>query len=137
MKTLRLLLLGLVIAACAHAQNAGPDLDFAFSQLKGNGPVPFARALYDTDQENARQVVSQLSPLLAQSGDFFGYEIVSRKFLTKRVERVVVVIYFERFPLYMRIDYYDTPKGRICLPASFTKEASAILPFDLISATGK
>ena len=137
MKIPCLLLLLVALVCRAHAQSGGPDLDFAFSQFKGNGPIPFARVLYDTDPDNARLVVNQLSPLLAQSGDFFGYEIVSRKFLTKRIERVIAVIYFDRFPLYMRIDYYDTPKGRICLPASFTKDATAILPFEMISTTGK
>jgi hypothetical protein len=37
----------------------------------------------------------------------------------------------------MRIDFYENTKGRICLPAKFSREAADILPFDLISATGK
>ena len=137
MKTLTLLLLILAIAVRANAQPSEITLDSAFSQLKGNGAAPFAKALYESDQENARQLVSQLSPLLTQAGEFFGYEIVSRRYLTKRVERIVIAIYFEKFPVYMRIDAYDTPKGRIFLAASCNKEASALLPFDLISASGK
>jgi len=137
MKILSLLCGALLFAARMAAQVNDAALDSAFSQLKGNGPVPFARALYEGETDNARQLAGQLSPLLMQSGSFFGYEIVSRKFLTKRVERIIIAIYFENFPVYMRIDAYDSVKGRIFLAGSLSKEASAFLPFDLISAAGK
>ncbi len=135
MKKLTLLFLLIAIRLCA--QTGEPDLNFVFSQLKGNGPVPFAGALYEGDQAKAAQLVGRLGPLMRDSGDFLGFEILSRQYLTKRVERVVVAIYFDRFPVYLRFDYYDTSKGKICLPASVSKEANEILPHELISISGK
>ena len=137
MKSVCLLCAALLFASRAFAQAADPVLDAAFPQLKGNGPVPFSRAVYEGDTDNARQLAAQFNPLLAQSGSFVGYEVVSRKFLTKRVERISLAIYFENFPVYLRIDAYESPKGRIYLSANVSREASGILPFDLISATGK
>lgn len=124
-------------AVFAQAQMGEPDLNFAFSQLKSNGPVPFARALYEADQDAADELVSRLVPMTKHVGEFTGFEIVSRKFLTKRIERVVVAIYFERRPVYLRVDYYETAKGRVCLPAAVSREAADVLPFDLISAAGR
>ena len=125
------LLLGTSLTAFAEG-----DLDFAFSQLKGNGPVPFANSLYQ-DPGNASLLIDRLNRLVQGAGDFNSYEIVSRRYLTKKIERVVMVLYFDRFPLFLRIDYYDTPKGKICLPANVSKEAVDILPLDLIAAAGK
>jgi hypothetical protein len=135
MKKTPLLFLVLLIGTGLNAF-AQVDFDFSFSQLKGNGVIPFANSLYQ-DPGNASQLVSRLSPLVQGAGEFNSYEVVSRRYLTKKIERVIVVLYFERLPIYMRIDYYDTSKGRICLPASVSKEASDILPFELISASGK
>lgn len=127
----------LTIVTRVSAQASEVDLNFPFSQLKGNGSVPFSKALFVGDQESATQLVNQLSPLLRSAGDFSGFELLSRRNLTKRIERLVIVMYFENFPVYMRIDSYENSKGRIFLPAKFSKEAAEILPFDLISASGK
>lgn len=137
MKTLRPLLLILLLGVGIHACAAESELNAAFTQLKGNGATPFAVMLYGTDQEDAMLLVNQMNPLMKQCGDYLGYEVVSRDFLTKRFERIIVAIYFERFPLYMRIDQYATPQGKIWLPALVSKDAAAVLPFDLISAAGK
>lgn len=136
MKTVTLLLLVILLSTRASAQAGANDLDFAFLQLKGNGAGPFAGSLYQ-DPDNARQLANRLNPLIQGAGEFNSYEIISRRPLAKRIERLTIVIYFEKFPVYMRIDYYDTNKGRICLPASVAKEAAEILPFDLIASVGK
>ena len=120
-----------------NAQTNESDLTFAFSQLKGNGAVPFSKAIYQTDTESARNLVDHLTPLIQGSGNYLGFEIVSRHALTKRIERVVIVIYFENLPVYMRIDAYNNTKSQIFLTAKFSKDAAEILPFDLISAAGK
>ena len=126
MKTLRLLFLLLLLGLRASAQTNEVDLTAAFTQLKGNGPVPFANALYGIDLDSARQLANQLTPLLRQAGEYTGHEILSRNPLTKRIERLTIVIYFEHFPVFMRLDYYDTPRGKICLPAFVTRDASAV-----------
>ena len=133
----KLTLLCLLIASRLFAQTGEVDLNFAFSQLKGNGPAPFASALYPGDQDAAAQLVARLNLLSKHSGDFVGYEILNRQYLTKRVERIVLAVYFERFPIYLRFDYYDTAKGKICLPASVSKEANDILPRELMAITGR
>lgn len=127
----------LTLATHAFAQSDEVDLNFAFSQMKGNGAVPFSKALYGSDTEKARVLVDHLTPLVQWSGNFEDFELISRRYLSKKIERLVLVMYFEKFPVYMRIDYYQTSKGRIFLTAKFSKEAAEILPFDLISATGK
>ena len=138
MKSLTLaIFLLLTLATRASAQSADGDLSSAFSQLKANGAIPFAKALYPDEPENARQLISQLSPLIQMAGEFSTFELVSRRFLTKRVERLIVVIYFENFPVYLRIDSYENSKRRIFLPVKISRDAADILPFDLISASGK
>src|ERR1700710_410400 len=99
------LLCGTRLAALGEA-----DLDFPFSQLKGNGPIPFANALYQ-DPISAAQLVNRLSSLMQGAGEFNSYEVVSHRYITKKTERVIIVLYFDRYPVYMRVDYYDTPKG--------------------------
>ena len=138
MKTFTLIVILCLTFACRlGAQSGEVDLNFAFSQMKGNGLTPFAKMLYPGDQKNSQLLVDQLGPLVQSGGEFIGFELLSRRPLTKRVERLVIAIYFENFPVYMRIDYYENTKGRICLPAKFSKEAAEILPFDQISASGK
>jgi hypothetical protein len=136
MKNHALLFLILVLGTRVNALAGEIDLDFAFSQLASNGSTPFARRLYD-NPENAKQLVSRLDALMPGAGTYVEHEIVSQRFLTKRVERLIIAIYFENFPIYLRIDFYETAKGRICLPATVSKEASDILPHDLIAAAGK
>ena len=124
-------------SSTAVAQSSGPNLDFAFEQLKTNGAEPFAKYLYEANPENSRAVAAQLSSLAKGKGDYLGYEVISRVRLTKRVERVTIVINFETCPIYMRIDLYDSIKTKLCMPAVLSREATDILPFDLISAAGK
>lgn len=136
MKKICLLAAVLFFGFRAFAAGAEIDLDFAFNQLRGNGAVPFANALYQ-DPENAQRLIARMSPLLQGGGEFYSYEIVSRRFLTKKVERVVLALYFERFPVYLRVDFYDTFKGKICLPALVSRDATDVLPLEIISAAGK
>lgn len=138
MKTFTLVIVMFLTAGTRLSAQMGEiDLNFAFSQMKSNGLMPFAKLLYAGDQKNSQQLVDQLGPLVQSAGDFNSFELLGRRPLTKRVERLVIAIYFDNFPVYMRIDFYENTKGRICLPAKFSREAADILPFDLISATGK
>jgi hypothetical protein len=137
MKTTFLLFLLLALGVRVGAQTPEAKLTFAFSQLKGNGVATFAGTLYGIDADSAKLLADQLGPLVRESGDYFGYQVVTRTPLTKRVERLVIAIYYDKFPVYMRVDLYDTPSGRIYLPASVSRDAAAILPFDVISAAGK
>ena len=127
----------LLLASALYGQNRGPDIDFAMSQLKTNGAVPFAKAIYLDDADLGNHLGAKLEPQIRNFGDYLGYEVVSRKYICKRVERVVLVIYFERRPLYLRVDYYETSKMRICLPWIVATDAAEVLPFDIISASGK
>ena len=136
MKIPVLFFLVLLIGTGLRAQSHQDNLDAAFTQLKGNGLTPFARVLYD-DLGNADNFVRRLSPLVSNAGDFLSYEIISERRLTQKITRVVIVIYFEKAPVYLRIDFYETPKGRICLPALASREASDVLPPDLIAVAGK
>ena len=136
MKKICLLAAVLLFGFRASAIGAEIDLDFAFNQLKGNGAVPFANALYQ-DPDNAQRLATRMAPLLQGGGEFYNYEVVSRRFLTKKVERIVLALYFERFPVYLRLDFYDTFKGKICLPALVSKDATDVLSLEIISAAGK
>src|SRR4051812_22064729 len=98
MKKTLSLCVALFFGLCASAF-AQADLDFAFSQLKGNGAIPFVNALYQ-DPDNAQRFITRLAPLLIGGGEFYSYEVISRKFITKKVERVVLAVYFEKFPVY-------------------------------------
>lgn len=136
MKKIHLLCAVLFCGLSVSALKAQTDLDFAFSQLKDNGAIPFANALYQ-DPESAQKVITRLTPLLQGGGAYYGYEVVSRRFVTKKVERVILALYFEKFPVYMRIDLYETPRGKVWQAAQVSKEAMDVLPLEIISATGK
>lgn len=132
-----LCLCALCLALPAFAQVAAIDMDFAFHQLKTNGSEPFAKALYEANPECIKPLVAQLSPLIKDRRGYIGYEELSRARLGKRLERVVYAIHFENGPIFLRLDFYDNGSQRICLPAVVSREASEVLPFDLISAAGK
>ncbi|HEY4300773.1 MAG TPA: hypothetical protein VGM73_07870 [Candidatus Didemnitutus sp.] len=132
-----LLAAALALAALAHAQVSEPRLNLAFSQLKANGVTTFADTIYGIGSENSHLLASQLAPLLKDAGDYFGYQYIQRTNLAKRVDRLIVVIYFDQYPVYLRLDTYDTPSGRIYLPANVSRDPGAVLPFDIISAAGK
>ncbi len=136
MKKIHLLSAVLFCGFAVSLLKAEPDLDFAFSQFKGNGATPFVNALYP-DPESAQKVMTRLTPALQGAGEFTGYEIVSRRFITKKVERVIIALYLEKYPVYMRIDLYDTARGRVWLPAQISKEAVDVLPLEIISTSGK
>ena len=136
MKKIHLICAVLFCGFSVSALKAQTDLEFAFSQLKDNGAVPFANALYQ-DPENAQRVITRLTPLLQGGGAYNGFEVVSRRFITKKVERVVLALYFDKFPVYMRIDLYDTPRGKVWQAAQVSREATDVLPLEIISAAGK
>ena len=136
MKTPIFFLLILLLGSRLHGQIHQDNLDSAFNQLKGNGLTPFARALYE-DTDSANNFIHHLDPLMRGAGEFLDYEILSIHPLAKKINRMIIVIYFEKFPMYLRLDTYDTPKGRIYLSPLASKEASDVLPPDLIAVSGK
>lgn len=134
---LALTILAAVFAAGAHAQQTDSRLDFAFAQLKSNGPGPFARALFDPNPAAAHRLETQLTPLVANDGGFIGYEVLSRKPLTSRIDRIVVAIYYEKGPVFLRIDSYRSSEGRIFLPALVSDDADKVLPAETLEVTGR
>jgi hypothetical protein len=136
MKTL-LLLATLALAPLGLAQVSEPRLNLAFSQLKANGVTTFSDTIYGIGSENSRLLALELAPLLKDAGDYFGYQLIQRTALARRVERLILVIYCDHYPVYLRIDAYDTPAGRLYLAANVSKDAGSVLPFDMISAAGK
>ncbi len=136
-KLLVSLILILGFAFVGHAQQTDSELDFAFSQLKTNGPVPFSTALFDTNGGAARHLQSQLTPLVANAGDYIGYEVVSRKPLTSRIDRIVLAIYYQRCAVFMRIDSYQSASSRRFLSAFATDDADKVLPAEIIAVTGR
>ncbi|HVU15637.1 MAG TPA: hypothetical protein VHD32_01835 [Candidatus Didemnitutus sp.] len=132
-----LLLSALALATLAGAQTSEPKINVAFSQLKGNGVTTFADTIYGIGSASSRQLATQMGPMISDAGDYLGYQLVQRTNLAKNINRLILVIYFDRFPVYLRIDTYDTPAGRIYLPANVSKDPDAVLPFDIISAAGK
>ena len=130
------LLLALAVARMP-AQNVETDLSFAVSQLVGNGPVPFARALYPVDDDSYRQLADRLTAITRDAGAAIGFEILSRRLIAQKVERIVIALYYEKRPVYLRVDSYSSPKGRIFLPALVSREAIDVIPLDVINTSGK
>jgi len=128
-----LLLSGLAL----RAQSSDLNLEFAFGQLKTNGATPFAKALYEADLDGARILSKTMGPMLESCGDYLEYEVLSRRSIGRRMERLVLAIHFSKRPLFLRIDLYETNTSKICLSTLVSKEASEILPFDVISSTGR
>jgi len=120
-----------------RAQSSDLNLDFAFEQLKTNGATPFAKVLYDSDLDGVKSLSKTMGPMVEASGDYLEYEILSRKPIGRRLERWVLAIHFSKRPLFLRLDVYETNISKICLSTLVSREASEILPFDMISATGR
>lgn len=136
-KLLAFLVLAAGFAVSGHAQQTDNRLDFAFAQLKSNGPGPFARALFDPNPGAARQLETQLSPLVANAGGYIGYEVLSHKPLTRRIDRNIVAIYYEKGPVFLRIDSYRSSDQRIFLPAFVSNDADKVLPAEMLEVTGR
>lgn len=137
MKRRFLALLFLVSGFALRAQSSEPNLDFAFEQLKTNGAAPFAKVLYEDNSEEARQLTKHLAPMIESSGEYLGYEILSRRSIGRRLERLVLVAYFAKRPIFLRMDLYESSSTKLCLSTLISREASELLPFDIISATGR
>ncbi len=136
-KLLALLVLAAAFVACGHAQQTDNRLDFAFAQLKSNGAGPFARALFVSNPTAAQQLETQLGPLVSNGGGYIGYDVLSRKPLTSRIDRYIVAIYYEKYPVFLRIDSYRSSEGRLFLPAIVSLDADKILPAETLEVTGR
>jgi hypothetical protein len=137
MKHLHLILVLVLLALPLAAQSSNPSLDFAFEQWRSNGPEPFAKALYGANAESAKQLSAQLAPMVRLRGEYQGYEVISRTKIGQKLERHIIVIHFEHAPLFMRLDLYEAAHARFFLPALVSREASDILPLDILSVAGK
>jgi len=137
MKRRFLAVMFLVSGLALRAQSSELNLDFAFEQLKTNGAVPFAKVLYEDNVEEARILSKHMAPMLENVGEYLGYEILSRRSIGRRLERLVLVAYFAKRPLFIRLDLYEGNPGKLCLSTLVSREATELLPFDVISATGR
>ncbi len=137
MKRRFLAVMFLVSGLALQAQSSELNLDFAFEQLKTNGAVPFAKVLHEDNVEEARILSKHLAPQIENAGEYLGYEILSRRSIGRRLERLVLVAYFAKRPLFIRLDLYEGSTTKFCLSTLVSRDASELLPFDVISATGR
>jgi len=134
-KILCLLVLSLA-SASLRAQTVDTDLAFAISQLQSSGPGPFAKALYGIDEEGVRQLAERMAVCAKDAGAALSYEMLSRRFIAQKVERIYLVIYFEKRPVFLRVDSYASPKGRLFLSAIVSREAVDVIPLEAVNPAG-
>lgn len=89
------------------------------------------RTWYAHDPKLNEQVQNQLEKVSAGLGDILGTEIVSARDLSKRVRRYYIAVYFDKHPLWLRVDRYNTNGVvQITLPLKYSLAAGEILPRD-------
>lgn len=137
LRLLRLLLCFSLLAApgFAASEKAAVDLDFAFDQLKANGPGPFARALFRS-QRDEQSLTAQLEPLVREAGIFLDFEVLSDRPISRRVNRVIVVLHYETKPLYFRFDRYKGSFETLPQAPRLSDDAKDILPHDILAQVG-
>lgn len=119
-----------------QAQATAPELKLPFETFSSNGATPFAKALFTDDPEQMREFAKVLDGLMTKCGTFESYEVLSRHALSQRVERLILVIYFERRPIWLKLDYYRASAHSRFISWKASLVPSDILPADVLSQTG-
>ena len=110
------------------AQAVDPTLAEALKGSMVNGIESAVRHIYADRPELAVEIRDKLVPLTKDFGVIIDTEIVAIQAVSKRVTRYYVAVYFERRPLWLRLERYVSAQKTVFLPLRYSLHADEILP---------
>lgn len=120
-------LLGIVSTGRA-AQAPDPVLLEGLRSLQANGLEAGLRVWFADRGELAREMQQALQAATANFGDIIDTEVVSVQTVSQRVTRYYVAIYFQRCPVWLRVERYTSRERAFFLPLKFSTNPDVILP---------
>lgn len=109
---------------------AAPDpvLVEGLRSLQANGLEAGLRVWFADRGELAREMQQRLTSATAGMGDIIDTEVVAIQSVSQRVTRYYVAIYFQRAPLWLRVERYASRERAFFLPLKFSFDPDVILP---------
>lgn len=130
-----LCLLFLSASLLLRAQDAASLLRASFENYNTYGAPVFARTLYPEDPPSLKAAEETLGAFSKTLGAIHGGDIVLSTDFTKCYRRYYCVLYFERRPVWFRVDFYSVNGRSFFLPMSASVKPEDILPESLTGAS--
>lgn len=124
-----LLALFLCAAPFARAAQANdPKLQNAFSTWIANGVDAGLAALYSERAEFALDLRQPLLAITDRLGSTVDWEVVAVQTVSTRVVRYYIAVYYQRRPLWLRVERYSNGEKVFYLPLRYSLSPDDILP---------
>jgi hypothetical protein len=127
-KTLLATILLLVIAPLRAAQAPDPVLIQGLQTFVSNGIEAGLRVWFSDRPQLGAEMRDQLVKATQNFGSIIDTEIVAVQPVSKRVTRYYVAIYFNRCPLWLRVERYQNGDRAFYLPLRFSTNPDEVLP---------
>jgi hypothetical protein len=131
MKRFLFLLVVLAVPFVGRSQDVTAPLRQAFDNCSTIGISAFAKTLYPDDLAALKNADASLSILTKGLGANFGGEVVLTVDFSSRVKRCYCVLYFERRPLWICVDFYSINGRSFFLPLKASITPEDVLPASL------
>lgn len=128
---LLLLALGLGLPSVRAAGSTDADLYAGLQAMTTNGVHAGLRLWYPDAPAAITRVEGKIEETTRDLGGVVGTEVVAVRTISGQVQRYYVAIYYERAPLWVRIDRYTVGPKTISLPLEFSLKPDEILPESL------
>lgn len=132
MRPFLLLLLSCCIAGLASsaraAQTPDPVLLEGLRAWDVNGLEAGLHVWYADRPTVGFEMKEKLLPVIKDLGEVIDTEVVAIQTISKRVTRYYVAVYFERCPLWLRVERYAGEKRTFYLPLRYSIDPDRILP---------
>lgn len=121
-------LLLIVAPVMRAAQSPDPVLVEGLRTFVSNGIEAGLRVWYSDRPELGAEMKEALFKVTRNLGPIIDTEIVAIQPVSKRVQRFYVAIYFNRCPLWLRVERYQNAERAFYLPLRFSTNPDEVLP---------
>ncbi len=118
----------LLTPAVRAAPSTDPVLLQGLRAFVANGPQACLAVWYPGQTELAAEAMSRITAATKNLGVAFDTEIVAIQPISRRVTRYYLAVYFNRRPLWIRIERYAGPDQARFLPLKLSLDPDDILP---------
>jgi len=139
--TLSLIFLGLTVVSSAFAQKEIPGVvtDGLNAYQKSGGKAALTAWLKGSPMENDTTTSISMSGLLGQIdtayGKMVGFDVLQVVPVSPVLQRIYLLIRFEKGPVYASFDCYKASAGWIIPIMNLNTKASEVLPANLLSGS--
>lgn len=118
----------LLLAPARAAQAPDPVLVQGLQTFVSNGIEAGLRVWFSDRPELGAEMREALLKATRNLGPIIDTEIVAVQPVSKRVKRYYVAIYFNRCPLWLRVERYENADRAFYLPLRFSTNPDEVLP---------